>query len=183
MILLFFQHPIHLSLRHSLLLDPVHDWSRHLVPAWAGQQEEPLSAKEAPLHESAGREPSAGWAARKSSLAASELISPSDWGFLVLGLEIVVAYPAGWVERCSCTIRLAYFYWILNIQFQSNSNEFAQGLGSVWLPTLSAVGFLKFIFLNKGKLTDAFLVRTIASKEPSLLTLLGHMQTAAKPSR
>lgn len=37
----------------------------------------------------------------------------------------------------------------------------------------------KFIFLNKGKLTEASLVRTIASKDPSLLTLLGHIRTAA----
>lgn len=38
----------------------------------------------------------------------------------------------------------------------------------------------KFIFLNKGKITEAFLVRTSASKEPSLPTLLGPMLTAAK---
>lgn len=38
----------------------------------------------------------------------------------------------------------------------------------------------KFIFLNKGKITKAFLVRTSASKEPSLPTLLGHMPTAVK---
>lgn len=38
----------------------------------------------------------------------------------------------------------------------------------------------KFIFLNKGKITEAFLVRTSASKEPSPPTLLGHMLTAAE---
>ena len=38
----------------------------------------------------------------------------------------------------------------------------------------------KFIFLNKGKITEAFLVKTTASKEPSLPTLLGCMLTAMK---
>ena len=97
---------------------------------------------------------------------------------LVRGLEIIAAYPAGWVECFSCTIGLAYFYWILNIQFQSNSNEFAQGFRSAWLPTLCS-RVSKFIFLNNGKITEAFPVRTSASKEPSLPTLLGHMLTAA----
>lgn len=41
----------------------------------------------------------------------------------------------------------------------------------------------KFIFLNKGKITEAFLVRTSASKAPSLRTLLGPMLTAAKAVR
>lgn len=41
-------------------------------------------------------------------------------------------------------------------------------------------GVSKFIFLNKGKITEAFLVRTSASKEPSPPTLLGHMLTAAE---
>ena len=38
---------------------------------------------------------------------------------LVWGLEIIAAYPAGWVECCSCTIRLAYFFiefWISNFK-------------------------------------------------------------------
>lgn len=72
--------------------------------------------------------------------------SHHTWALLVRGLEIITAYPAGWVECCSCTIRLAYFYWILNIQFQSNSNEFAQGLGSAWLLTFCAVGFRSSYF-------------------------------------
>lgn len=43
------------------------------------------------------------WQLRRSS-------SHRTRALLVRGLEIIAAYPAGWVERRSCTIRLAYFY-------------------------------------------------------------------------
>lgn len=98
---------------------------------------------------------------------------------LVRGLEIITAYPAGWVECFSCTIGLAYFYWILNIQFQSNSKECAQGFRSAWLPPLCSRVW-KFIILNNGKITEAFPARTSASKEPSVPTPLGHMLTVAE---
>lgn len=98
---------------------------------------------------------------------------------LVRGLEIITAYPAGWVECFSCTIGLAYFYWILNIQFQSNSKECAQGFRSAWLPPLCSRVW-KFIILNNGKITEAFPARTSDSKEPSVPTPLGHMLTVAE---
>lgn len=103
--------------------------------------------KPALLRESAGRAPAVGWVARKSSLAALAHIFPSHSGFASPRPGNQCGLPS-WMGGNAAAVPsgLAHFYWILNIQFQSNSNEFAQGFGSAWLPTLSAAGFRSSYF-------------------------------------
>lgn len=145
--LLFFWYPVHVPLRHSLFLDPGHHRGRHRIPAWAGQQEALRLAKSGPALW-------VSWQGAGGGLSCQKEFSGSPGAHLPITLRLCsseawksvrLTQLDGW-KCCSCTIGLAYFYWILNIQFQSNSNEFAQGFGSAWLPTLSAAGFRSSYF-------------------------------------
>lgn len=53
------------------------------------------------------------------------------------------------------------------MQFQSNSNEFAQGLRSVKLLIPSAAGFLNLSHLRTGDRIGAFTVRTDTYEKPA----------------
>lgn len=89
--------------------------------------------------------------------------SPGPWN--------ISASPAGG-DMLQLHHQTLLFYWILNMQLQSNSNEFAQGLRSVKPPIPSAAGFLNLKHLKTGDRIGAFNVRTDAMK--SLLSKLGY---------
>lgn len=131
----------------------------------------PHSIKATVTPKSAGRGYCCTQPAKTSSLAAICIICVSHPGFASPGPWNISAYPAGG-DMLQLHHQTLLFYWILNMQFQSNSNEFAQGLRSVKLLIPSAAGFLNLKHLKTGDRIGAFNIRTDTHEKPPKQTWL-----------
>lgn len=167
-ILLFFLHSIPLPLRQSPPsgLPPL---LHQQISVWESQQKMPHSTNATVAPKSAGRGDCCTQPAKTSSLAALCIICTAHPGFASPGPWNISAYPAG-VDTLQLHHQTLLFYWILNMHFQSNSNEFAQGLRSVKLLIPSAAGFLNLKHLKAGDRIGAFNVRTDTHEEPAKQT-------------